>query len=135
MKVICRTVVFSEDALGRNRKTSCRVGVSLGLHVSMEYSQDHDHYTVPSSDHKLDERVQNGILGIFFDRNIFTRINAQENRVSDFESIAKETSVSWVLGYQNIEGLAAYCGLNHTQTEDPEDADTREYFAKLSFTL
>jgi hypothetical protein len=129
------TVVFSEDALGRNRKTSCRVGVSLGLHVSMEYSQDHDHYTVPSSDHKLDERVQNGILGIFFDRNIFTRINAQENRVSDFESIAKETSVSWVLGYQNIEGLAAYCGLNHTQTEDPEDADTREYFAKLSFTL
>lgn len=128
-------VVFSEDALGHNRKTSCRVGVSLGLHVSLEYSQDHDHYTVASNDHELDERVQNGILRIFLDRNIFTRINAQESRVTDFEGVVKQTSVSWVLGYQNIEGLAAYCGVNQSQPENPEDDETREFFAKLSFTL
>ncbi|HET9241739.1 MAG TPA: hypothetical protein VFO10_31010 [Oligoflexus sp.] len=127
--------VYSEDSLGRNRKTSCRIGVSLGLHVSLEYAHDHDNYQIEALDHGLDERVQNGILRVFFSRNLFMRITAQQSKITDYAEVVEQKSLSWVLGYQNIEGLSAYCGVNQIRPEVQEDPVSREYFAKLSFTL
>ncbi|HYX32146.1 MAG TPA: DUF5916 domain-containing protein [Oligoflexus sp.] len=129
------TLVYSEDKVGANTNTMCRMVVSLGLHLSGEYSQDLDRYRVKENGHRLDERVQTAVIRYFLDRTNFLRVTLQSRDTSSFEAHTRERSTTLLLGHQDIDSLSAYLGVNRTTLVEDVEESTVEYFAKLSCAL